>query len=188
MDLASPQVQFKFPPEDLIPQLVDAYFNRHNDYAPLIHRPTFDRSLAEGLHLRDEGFATLLLLVCALGARTSTDPRVLFEGYSNYHSAGFEWFKQAADAFHVVKRSLRLYDLQNTCVSTGTFAPCLFLSTRAAKAAFPLPSGGITSSKRMADHRHRYSLRSCAGSSSLEDVRVGPDGREGANETGVLVS
>ena len=41
------------------------------------------------MHLEDEGFAALLLLVCAVGAKLSPDPRVLADGTDNWHSAGW---------------------------------------------------------------------------------------------------
>ncbi|KAJ7849906.1 fungal-specific transcription factor domain-containing protein, partial [Mycena leptocephala] len=51
-----------------------------NIYLPLLHRPTFERGLAEGLHLRDDGFAATVLVVCAIGSRWSMDPRATAAG------------------------------------------------------------------------------------------------------------
>lgn len=100
-----------------MPSLIETYFIRHNSFTPLLHRPTFDKNLAEGLHFQDEGFAIILLLVCALGSRASNDPRVFLKGYDDYHSAGWKWFEQASDSFHVITYNPRLYDLQIPCVS-----------------------------------------------------------------------
>lgn len=47
---------------------------------PLLHRPTFERAIKEGLHLQDPKFGANVLLVCANGARFCDDPRVLSEG------------------------------------------------------------------------------------------------------------
>ena len=69
-----------FPPDDLMPALWDLFFTRCNMYMPLLHRPTFEQGIADGLHLRDEGFGSTVLLACAIGARFSGDPRVLLEG------------------------------------------------------------------------------------------------------------
>ena len=106
----------EFPPDDLMPQLIDIYFDRCNVYFPLLHRPTFDNGIKEGLHLRDEGFGSTVLLVCAMGSRFSDDPRVLLEGTDSEHSAGWKWFRQV----QWVRRSLlsppRLYDLQTAAV------------------------------------------------------------------------
>ena len=100
-----------------MPDLIDRYFFRLNTYIPLLHKPTFLKGIADGLHIRDEGFGSTVLLVCALGARWSEDPRVILPGSNSTHSAGWEWFRQV----QWVRRSLlsppRLYDLQITCVS-----------------------------------------------------------------------
>lgn len=93
-----------------------------NSFLPLLHRPTFDKSLTEGLHHRDDGFGAVVLLVSAVGARFSDDPRVILEGTGSTHSAGWAWFHQV----QMVRRSLfsppSLYDLQVYCVSRLTFA------------------------------------------------------------------
>lgn len=117
---------FTFPPADLIAELVPLYFLHYNTYCPLLHRPTFVQGIKDGLHLRDPGFGSVVMMVCALGARFSEDPRVLLEeeaasqresGKSDsektWHSAGWMWFIQ-------VQRSRlamsflppNLYDLQ----------------------------------------------------------------------------
>lgn len=102
----------EFPPEDLLPKLIAAFFERCNTYMPLLHRPTFEKAVADGLHLRDEGFGSLFLLACAIGSRFVEDPRVLLENTQSSHSAGWKWFRQV----QWVRRSLlsppRLYDLQ----------------------------------------------------------------------------
>ena len=53
-----------FPPDDLIPELVGNYFTYTNILFPLLHRPTFEKAVAEGLHTRDTGFAGVFMLVC----------------------------------------------------------------------------------------------------------------------------
>ena len=58
---------------------------------PLLHRPTFEKGLAEGLHYKDEGFGSTVLLVSALGSRFCDDPRVILEDSNSQHSAGWEW-------------------------------------------------------------------------------------------------
>ncbi|KAF9022054.1 hypothetical protein BDZ89DRAFT_1137589 [Hymenopellis radicata] len=44
------------PDPDLLASLVDLYFLRENSFLPLLHRPTFERSLAESRHLYDDMF------------------------------------------------------------------------------------------------------------------------------------
>lgn len=77
----------------------------------------FEKFLAENLHLRDDGFGAVLLLVASVGARFSSDPRVALPGTDDaLHSAGWAWFNQV----QMVRRSLfsppSLYDLQIYCV------------------------------------------------------------------------
>jgi len=96
---------------------IDLYFQYTNLYMPLLHRPTFDKCVKEGLYLEDNKFAPVFLLVCALGARFSDNPRVRLDGIDSHHSAGWKWFEQV----HIMERSLltppTLYDLQVYCVS-----------------------------------------------------------------------
>lgn len=91
--------------------LTKLYFENINIFLPLLHRPSFERSIQEKLYLKDEGFASTLLLVCAVGSRWSNDPRVFLEG-GTANSCGWKWFDQV----QVVRRSLleppTLYDLQ----------------------------------------------------------------------------
>ncbi|KAJ7682002.1 fungal-specific transcription factor domain-containing protein [Mycena polygramma] len=109
----SPPPAFEFPPEDLMVSLIALYFSSVNTFFPLLHRPTFEKSFAENLHLLDCGFAGTLLLVCALGARYSDDPRVHLLSTS-FGPVGCQWFDQ-------VKLKLceqpTLYDLQIFCLA-----------------------------------------------------------------------
>jgi len=83
---------FLFPPEDLLPQLVDLYFEVVNTYEPLLHRPTFQNGLNDQLHLKNPEFAMLVLLVCAIGARYSDDDRVFLDNRRELpESAGAKW-------------------------------------------------------------------------------------------------
>jgi hypothetical protein len=105
-----------FPEPDLLPQLIDRYFKDINTLFPVLHRPSFERSVAQGMHMIDHGFATLLLVVCSIGARYVEDPRVYLENATT-HSAGWKYFNQV----QMVRKSLlappRLYDVQLYCVS-----------------------------------------------------------------------
>ncbi|EKM58711.1 uncharacterized protein PHACADRAFT_253202 [Phanerochaete carnosa HHB-10118-sp] len=116
--LENPKAHTNFPPKDLMTHLIDRYFARMNVQIPLLHRPTFEKGIVDSLHRRDEGFGSTVLLVCALGARWSDDPRVILPGTGSGHSAGWEWFRQV----QWVRRSLlsppRLYDLQICCLTS----------------------------------------------------------------------
>ncbi|KAF5334155.1 hypothetical protein D9758_014818 [Tetrapyrgos nigripes] len=60
--------QYTFPPKDQLYQLIDAHFTHFNVYCPLLHRPSFERLVYQGLHLRDNDFGALVLAVCSDGA------------------------------------------------------------------------------------------------------------------------
>jgi len=104
---------YSFPESDLLTTLVTTYFTHIAPMLPFLHRPTFMKALNDGLHLRDDKFGALVLLVCASASRYSDDPRTLLEG-GHLDSAGWnrvEPFASGALSF------LELYDLQVAVVS-----------------------------------------------------------------------
>lgn len=70
-------VFFEFPDMDLLQHLVDCYFDNQNVLFPVLHRPSFTRSIKQGLHEVDQGFGAVVLLACAIGCRFTDDPRVV---------------------------------------------------------------------------------------------------------------
>ncbi|KAJ2935650.1 hypothetical protein H1R20_g1444, partial [Candolleomyces eurysporus] len=110
---------FDFPEPDLLEKLVELYFDNVNFYMPLLHRPTIDRGLKEGLHLSDPGFAGVALAMCALGARYANDERVLLEGTNSLHSSGFKWFRQIRLFGEFSLRAPSLYELQALCLAVN---------------------------------------------------------------------
>lgn len=97
--------------------LTHLYFANVNLFMPLLHRPTFDHNIKVNLHQKDASFGRVVLLVCAVGARFSDDPRVLSEGTHSRLSSGWKWFNQVQ---HLEERLLAppsLYDIQAYCVS-----------------------------------------------------------------------
>ncbi|KAJ7114697.1 hypothetical protein C8R44DRAFT_880780 [Mycena epipterygia] len=64
-----------FPEPDLLSELIALYFEHVNPYYPLLHRPTFERSVADGLHTRDASFGAVVLPVSAIASRFSDDVR-----------------------------------------------------------------------------------------------------------------
>ncbi|KAF7336895.1 Fungal-trans domain-containing protein [Mycena venus] len=48
--------KYEYPAIDLIASLLDVYFTNIHPTIPILHRPTFERSVAEGLHFRDAEF------------------------------------------------------------------------------------------------------------------------------------
>ncbi|KAI0351792.1 hypothetical protein OH77DRAFT_1498379 [Trametes cingulata] len=144
-----------FPPPDLMDALVDLYFVNMNAYVPLLHRPTFEQGIKDGLHLVDEGFGSTVLLVCANGARFIDDPRVLLEGYDTPQSSGWKWFQQV----QMVRKSLlappRLYDLQIYAL-TASFLQ----GTSAPQACWTIIGIGIRMAQDVGAHRKKvYSTK-----------------------------
>ncbi|KAL6301104.1 fungal-specific transcription factor domain-containing protein, partial [Sparassis latifolia] len=112
------ECNYTFPDHDLLISLVDLYFEHVNVFTPVLHRPTFERSFAEGLHLKDRQFGAVVLLVCAVASRFSPDPRVLYNGTNSRYSAGYKWFQevQIVDR-HSLSAALTLYELQMYCLA-----------------------------------------------------------------------
>ena len=103
---------FEYPERDLLWSLVDHYFYEVHIFFPLLHRPTFERELAEGLHLRDLMFGNTVLLVCALGSKFSDDPRVLVEGSGTTRSSGHKWYAQVDFGKTSFDKEASLHELQ----------------------------------------------------------------------------
>ncbi|KAI0633784.1 fungal-specific transcription factor domain-containing protein [Trametes polyzona] len=102
----------EFPPPDIMKLLMDSYFNNMNIYFPLLHRPTLEKQIEEGLHLKDEGFGSVVLLVCANGCRWIEDPRIAT--YGPPESPGWTLFERVEKARKSIFAPPRLYDLQNS--------------------------------------------------------------------------
>ena len=68
-------------------------------------------------------FGATVLLVCALAARFSNDPRAFFGGSNALASAGWEWYQQVnllQDKYFIEPPDL--YELQAYCVSSMVFS------------------------------------------------------------------
>ncbi|KAG7098492.1 hypothetical protein E1B28_000435 [Marasmius oreades] len=115
--------EYDFPEEDLMNDLIDLYFVKYNCFVPLLHRPTFERSVKEGQHLHDHSFGGILLLVCALAARYSDDPRVFLEGPECANSAGWQWIRQVP-VVKVPYGKPSLYDLQAYALAVPYLQNC----------------------------------------------------------------
>ncbi|KAJ7456061.1 fungal-specific transcription factor domain-containing protein [Mycena latifolia] len=110
--------RYAFPPPDLLGALVSLYFENSNIYMPLLHRPTFERALAAGDHLRDDKFGANVLLVCAVASRFSSDPRVLDGGPLK---CGWGYFSQVSTELGHLFEPPVLYDLQRYCLAIQFF-------------------------------------------------------------------
>ncbi|KAF8180962.1 fungal-specific transcription factor domain-containing protein [Mycena galopus ATCC 62051] len=129
--------KYSFPPPGLTAHLIELYFAHVNVYVPLLHRPTFQRGVDGGLHLRDDGFATILLLVCAVASRWSNDPLVTSPSSPDgvgTHTAdtgrlacGWGWFEQVPLVGNHLFGQATLYALQYYCLAVqfleGSSAP-----------------------------------------------------------------
>ncbi|KAJ7124224.1 fungal-specific transcription factor domain-containing protein [Mycena epipterygia] len=135
------------PPPDLVAHLAELYFSHAHIYLPVLHRPTFERSVEMGMYCWDDDFAGIVLLVCAIGSRWSDDPRVLSsagEGNGKPHlessSIGLCCGSLTRSLFEKVKPSGKhflgqgtLCDLQHYCVRFVAFEFQIALLT-----SFPL--------------------------------------------------
>ena len=132
--------RFQFPPDDFMPCLIDLYFEQINLFFPLLHRPTFERSVAEGLHHTDYWFGALLLLVCAIGSQYTDDSRVLWEGEVDYRSSGWRWFQQVQLTRQNIPGPPNIYNLQLHCVSSAMASACIGLAQACSFEAYnPVP-------------------------------------------------
>ncbi|KAF7336147.1 Zn(2)-C6 fungal-type domain-containing protein [Mycena venus] len=85
--------RYAFPPSDLIGSLLHLYFAHVHPTIPILHRPSFMRFVAEGLHTENIAFGGTLLSVLAVASRYSDDPRVFVDGETSL-SAGWKFYEQ----------------------------------------------------------------------------------------------
>ncbi|KAJ3823960.1 fungal-specific transcription factor domain-containing protein [Lentinula raphanica] len=108
---------FIFPDDDLIDSLVHLYFTHVNAYFPIIHEPSFKRSINQDLHHRDKHFGALVLAVCALGARYSDDERIFEDNIDGSHDAkeqsiGWKWVRQIQPVRRTFIAPPSIYEIQ----------------------------------------------------------------------------
>lgn len=75
------QTNYNFPNRDLIASLLDLYFTKVHPTIPILHRPTFERHVAESLYFTDTEFGGLLLSVLAVASRVNPFKSIL-SGFS----------------------------------------------------------------------------------------------------------
>ena len=116
-----PLLEAQLPPYTDFPQpttlwrLADAYFADINMYLPLLHRPSFERDVRAGLHLRDQRFGAVVLLVCANGARYA-DPHP----HGSEPEPGAHWAEQVQAAPWAILARPTVHDLQACAVRRPT--------------------------------------------------------------------
>ncbi|KAJ6586239.1 fungal-specific transcription factor domain-containing protein [Mycena sp. CBHHK59/15] len=163
----SPPPTYTFPDDDLSISLISLYFDNVNVFFPLLHRPTFEKAFAEGMHLCHEGFAGTLLLVCALGSRYSDDPRVHLSHVKYCGTAGWKWFDQVQLTGHPLRRHPTLYDLQCYCLAIQ------FLDrTSGSRECWTLVGFGIRLSQDIGAHRFKLRQRQATIEEEMEKRAV----------------
>ncbi|KAJ3793177.1 fungal-specific transcription factor domain-containing protein [Lentinula aff. detonsa] len=148
------QPALTFPPLDLLTSLVDLYFIHRNTFFPLLHRPTFQRGLDSHLHERERAFGELVLSVCALGARFSSDERVCADGAprgseERFHSAGWQYVNQIGSLQE---------DSQNTLYKVQTICNIIIFlsSTSSPGPIWTLLSIGVRHAQAIGAHRRPF--------------------------------
>ncbi|KAF5345455.1 hypothetical protein D9758_013649 [Tetrapyrgos nigripes] len=107
-ELQPPLPPYEFPSQDVLSQLLNVYFIQWEPYSPLLHRPSFEKSISEGLHRRDPAFGAIVLAVCALGTR-------LLSGSRTDANEGERWASQVRMDQFVFNQTLELEHLQLYC-------------------------------------------------------------------------
>ena len=105
-------VHFEYPDMDLMQHLVNCYFDNLNIILPLLHRPSFVRSIEEGLHQVNYDFGATVLLVCAIGCRYTEDPRVVHEITTSTSCTAWKFFNQITKLKKLHYRPHSLYEAQ----------------------------------------------------------------------------
>ncbi|RPD52801.1 hypothetical protein L227DRAFT_646228 [Lentinus tigrinus ALCF2SS1-6] len=136
-----------FPPPDLMKELVNAYFTHYNLFVPVLHRPTMEQGIKDGLHFREQGFGAVLLLVCANGSRVVDDPRVLTD---DGRVAGWKWFEQIETARWSYLETPRLEDLQ-TCALISMY----FWGSNITHSSWTVVGLGLRMAQDMGAHRKK---------------------------------
>ncbi|KJA20732.1 hypothetical protein HYPSUDRAFT_42806 [Hypholoma sublateritium FD-334 SS-4] len=154
--------RYVYPDERLLHSLVALYFEKVNPFMPLLHRPTFLRMLLEKQHLQDVSFGTTVIMVCALGARYSSDPQVNLPSDPSGLSAGWQYFRQVPLHPHGFSHVPTLYDLQYY-----SLAHVYLLSSSVPHVAWNILGLAIQSALSRGAHRRR---KTCQQPSKEEEL------------------
>nr|GAT44707.1 predicted protein [Mycena chlorophos] len=111
-----PPIPHAFPEPDLLDLLVRTFFERVNIVITLLHRPSFERNLAAGLHYSEPHFGELVLGVCAVAAKFTDDPRVILPGTNSRLSSGWQYYQQIRPYQKSLIRSITLFEAQTLCL------------------------------------------------------------------------
>ncbi|KAI3613831.1 hypothetical protein WG66_013584 [Moniliophthora roreri] len=142
----------EFPERDSLNELITTHFEELNPFFPLLHRPTFEASVAEHLHLRDRSFGLVVLAVCAVASPRTDNPRNMPEDTSNEHSVGWRWFRQIPVVRPSLSEATKLYDLQ-LCVLFVFYLQ--MISGALAEAVWTIIGLGIRCAQQRGLHRRK---------------------------------
>ncbi|KAG6903091.1 hypothetical protein C0995_006278 [Termitomyces sp. Mi166 len=110
-------VIYEFPDQELLYELVGLYFEHVNSHFPLLHRPTFEKALRDGLHYTDDHFGSTVLGVCSVGSRYTNNRKVFLEGIDSDLTAGWKWYSQIRQCWRSTARIPSLYNVQSICLA-----------------------------------------------------------------------
>ncbi|KAG8929385.1 hypothetical protein FRC03_008980 [Tulasnella sp. 419] len=144
----------RFPPRDLANSLVEIYFRQFQTYYPVLHRPAFEEQVRQEAYKSDVLFASTYLLVCAIGARWSNDPRVCINSGDNddveWNSAGWPFFAQVLALRRPYLQPPTLQDLQLSALFSF-----FLLGTSAPHAAWLVAGIGLRFAQDVGAHRRK---------------------------------
>ncbi|KAF8158681.1 fungal-specific transcription factor domain-containing protein, partial [Mycena galopus ATCC 62051] len=140
---------FVFPDTDLLSALIDLYFVHQNLYRPILHRPSFERSVADGLHTRDQSFGIVVLLVCSLASRYSNDVHVR---QPEPLRRGWQFFDQIPPHSDHIFQKPSLYHLQYYILAT------MFLKYTTPSACWTLIGISLRLAQDVGTHRRKDGL------------------------------
>ncbi|EKM53328.1 uncharacterized protein PHACADRAFT_259611 [Phanerochaete carnosa HHB-10118-sp] len=149
--MACPYTPRDFPESDLLASLIDKYFDNSNTFMPLLNRIIFQKQVDAGLHLRNEGFGSTVLIVCAIGARFSDDRRVLLDGSEHWQTSGWKWFRRVQEVRKTLDLSpTALYDIQ-----VPALAAVYLYASPTPNAATVIISYGLRSAMDLGAHKRK---------------------------------
>ncbi|KAF7291656.1 Fungal-trans domain-containing protein [Mycena chlorophos] len=144
------KLQFEYPEPDLLYSLLHLYFTCVHPTLPILHRPSFERNVSEGLHHKDPQFGAMLLSVLAVASRFSDDRRVFVNGHSTL-SSGWKFITQIPVVrkwFEPNIHEVQFYFLM-TLYSIGTSRP---------QAAWIYLGNGIRFLQQRGEHRRKRDM------------------------------
>ncbi|KAJ6477825.1 hypothetical protein C8R47DRAFT_1139572 [Mycena vitilis] len=108
----SPARALIFPDVYLMETLVSLYFSNVNSFLPLLQRGMIQDGINHRMHLHQYGFASMLLLVCALGSLYLFDVSA-----QDRQTLAWKWYDQVELCGHSLRQQPTLYDLQSYCLA-----------------------------------------------------------------------